>query len=48
MEDEGAEDESWMNVSGPFGIVCELIDENVPGPMQRRKQQRRRRWRRAC
>lgn len=38
MEDEGVEDESWMNVSGLFDRHHELMDENIPEPMQRRKQ----------
>jgi hypothetical protein len=38
MEDEGVEDESWMDVSGLFYRQHELMDENIPEPMQRRKQ----------
>lgn len=45
MDDEGAEEESWMKVSDLFNMNREMM--NIPEPMQRRKQQRRRRWRRA-
>jgi len=46
MDDEGAEEESWMKISDVFDMNREMM-MNIPEPTQRRKQQRRRRWRRA-